>query len=366
MQIIKRFFVLFFMLTLPLSGSLAAEVKVKGKASTKFETGLFSKKPSAKMKEKTIEAAKAAAWKRYTASFNAAKLRSYKVMEAEFLETINSYIIDTSIVDEFTDKETKSYTVVIRMSVNDTAVGSKLGTASAAGSQMGEGSTFSFIFVAREAQSRTSFKEKGTNMATTEGRVASEESIASSGGTTVSGVSGKTASKTVTGGSTEQKSDNLIYRTENSSDINAAMSEQLTVAGFETVEYDDVVSTCGGVEMAVVNAEFTKSEKMSRKSRKSVMAGMRECEVRFFAVGTLDVGISDIDPVSGMKRVFVSAKAEVYNLAKRLPRKVASVSPTQFAGLGPDSTVARRNALNSAGKKAAEIIVDQLNMKNIR
>ncbi len=366
MQIIKVLLVSIFIAALSLSVAFAAEVQVKGKATTKFESGLFSKKPSAKMKEKTIKAAKTAAWKRFTASFNAAKLRSYKAMEAEFLRTFDEYIIDYSIVDEFTDKATKGYTVIILMSVDATAIDAKLSANSAAGTQMGEGSYFTFVFVAREAESRTSFKEKETNISTAEARVASEESIASGGGTTVSGTSAKSASKTVTGGSTVKKSDKVVYRTESSSDINSAMSEQLTVAGFEVVEYVDVASDCGGVEVEVMESEFTKSEKLSRKTRESAFGASRDCDVSFFAIGTLDVGINDVDPVSGMQRVYVSAKAVVYNLAKRLPKKVASVRPTQFAGIGPDASVARRNALNLAGEKAASIIVDQLNMKNLR
>jgi hypothetical protein len=56
----------------------------------------------------------------------------------------------------------------------------------------------------------------------------------------------------------------------------------------------------------------------------------------------------------------------VWNLEKRLPRKVASVGPVQKQGLGPDAKVAMRNALNIAAEEAAKEIVAILNSKGIR
>ncbi len=351
---------------LVVSGVSAQEVRVKGKGTTKYEGGLFSSSPSADMKAKTIEEAKAAAWKRYTSSFNAAKKRSYKEMEPQFLGALDDYILDYSIVDEMSDESSNSYTVVIRMSVDEGAVTSMLNSNSAAGSQMGEGSNFTFIFVEREAASRTSFKAKETNISVAEGQAKSKESIASSGGTTVSGASGKSMAKTVTGGSTVRKADKVQYRASSSSDLDAKISEQLTTAGFEVTPYGDVVSSCGGAEPAAIREEFSQADSLSRQTRKMAIDGARECEVPFFALGTADVGVSDVDPVSGLQRVYVSVRAQVWNIAKRLPKQVASVGPVQFSGLGPDADVARRNALSLAGEKAGSIIVDQMNMKNLR
>ena len=366
MQIMRTFVLALCVMTISIASAAAQEVNVKGKATSKFESGLFSSSPSAEMKSKTIEAAKVAAWKRYTAAFNPAKQRSYKAMELEFLSALDQYVLDYSIVDEFTDESSSSYTVVLRLSVNGTAVDAKLSASSAAGAQMGDGSYFAFIFLAREAASRTSFKAKETKIGTAQSGLKSQESIASTGGTTVSGSQIKTQKKTVTGGSTVRKSDKVEYRTSSSGDINAAISEKLTVAGFEVVDYGDVVSECGGAEPDAIKAEFSVSDSLSRKTRKMAIGGARACEVSYFAVGTLDIGVNDIDPVSGLQRVYVSVRGQVWNIAKRLPKKVASVGPVQFSGTGPDATVAMRNALRLAGQKAGSIMVDQMNMKNLR
>ena len=64
--------------------------------------------------------------------------------------------------------------------------------------------------------------------------------------------------------------------------------------------------------------------------------------------------------------MFVSVRGQVWSITKKLPRKVASVGPVQFAGLGPNDTVAMRNALILAAKEAGTAIVDQLNAKGIQ
>ena len=344
----------------------AQEISVKGSASQAFDSGIFSSEPNAKMKKQVLEAAKLAAWKRYTSSFNSAKARSYNALETSFLSNLDKYILDHQIIDAFVDETAKSYSIVIRMSINGTAVEEMLNSNSAAGAQMGEGSYFTFLFLARQTASQAKFFDKVINMSTSDTKVLAEESISSSGGETVAGVETKTAEKTVTGGSVVKKADKLEYVTVSSMDINTAISEELTVAGFEVVDYVDVVDACGGAEPDQIATEFSQADDISRQTRKLAIAGARECDVSYFALGTLDVGMNDIDPVSGLDRVYVSVRGQVWSIVKRLPKKVVSVGPIQFAGLGPDAQVARRNALLLAGREAGSIIVDQMNMKNLR
>jgi hypothetical protein len=45
---------------------------------------------------------------------------------------------------------------------------------------------------------------------------------------------------------------------------------------------------------------------------------------------------------------------------------VGSVGPKTFSGLGPDNTVAAKNALTAATQETVKILVDQLNAKGIR
>jgi hypothetical protein len=65
--------------------------------------------------------------------------------------------------------------------------------------------------------------------------------------------------------------------------------------------------------------------------------------------------------------VFVSVTAQIWDIsAKPLPRKIGSVGPVQFSGMGPDQSVASKNALNLAAKETGKQLVDQLNAKKVR
>ncbi len=67
-----------------------------------------------------------------------------------------------------------------------------------------------------------------------------------------------------------------------------------------------------------------------------------------------------------MTRVYVSVNGKVMDLRGRFPKTVASVGPVQYAGLGPDIIVARRNALRQAGEHAAHDLTSKMQAKGIK
>jgi hypothetical protein len=105
---------------------------------------------------------------------------------------------------------------------------------------------------------------------------------------------------------------------------------------------------------------------MSAQIRSKVFAAARKCNVRYFSVGTIDIGLKDVDPVTGNKRVYVSVRAQLWDISPMIPRKIGSVGPVQFCGLGPDQSVAGRNALIIAAKETAITLTEQLNAKGVR
>jgi hypothetical protein len=264
------------------------------------------------------------------------------------------------------DKSNKTYTVMVRVKINESAVETKLSFESAAGKlESGEGSLFSFIFVAREASEVKSYDAKKTNITMAESKNMAEEKSSMNDGTMVSGDATKSVKKVQTGGSSVKKADKVRYRVSSNQNLDAAINEILSPAGFEIVEYNDVVSECGGAELEEIKNEFSADHEISRKTRKSALRSARECEVSYFAIGTLDVGMHDTDPVSGLKRVHVSVNAKVWNIERKLPKRIASVNSDTFAGLGPNPQVAHDNALKKAASITAKIIVDQMNAKSL-
>ena len=366
MKLIKLSVLLVFALAVVFGTGLAEARDYKGKAVVPYKPKAFSKKPSDEVKHKAIEKAKFNAWKNYTSGFNMARQKAYKKMEAEFLNHLDEYISEYTILADKVNKENKTYTVMVRVKINESAVETKLSFESAAGKlESGEGSLFSFIFVAREASEVKSYNAKKTKITMTESKNMAEEKSSMNNDTMVSGDSTKSMKKEQSGGSTVRKADKVSYRVSSNQNLDAAINEILSPAGFEIVEYNDVVSECGGAELEEIKDEFSADHEISRETRKSALRSARECEVSYFAIGTLDVGLQDTDAVSGLKRVYVSVNAKVWNIERRLPKRIASVNSDTFAGLGPNAQVARDNALKKAATKAAKIIVDQMNAKGL-
>jgi hypothetical protein len=217
-----------------------------------------------------------------------------------------------------------------------------------------DNSLFSFLFLARKTSSvtehddtRTDFREQ---VNTTPGKVGL--------------VTGK--QKVTIGGSTVRREDDVRYSVTSSQDIDAAMGEVFTSAGIEYGAYEDVMINGGGPDPKVIQAQFATTDDMSAQIRSKVFAAARKCNVRYFSVGTIDIGLKDVDPVTGNKRVYVSVRAQLWDISPMIPRKIGSVGPVQFCGLGPDQSVASRNALIIAAKETAITLTEQLNAKGVR
>jgi hypothetical protein len=342
-------------------------VRVKGVSTFHYESRVFSNDPDAEDMKKALAKAKESAWDTYTSRFNAGRMKQYLQIKDEFQKNINLYITEIRLVNQSVDEDAKKVTTIIRAIINESAVNALFSKFSASGSQAtGEGSPFVFLFVARRAASVKSFDDKRVKITKSELSRSDKERLSANDTTAESSTTNESFSNTASGGSTVKKSAQISYSVSSSQDIDAAMGDVLTSAGFEVISYDDIVSECGGTERKLITNEFKRNDDMSRRSRRAAIKGSRECDVRFFATGTLDMGIRDTDPVTGNKRVVVSVRAQVWNITRRLPRKVASVGPVQFSGLGPDETVAQRNALILAAKNAGQTLVDQMNSKNIR
>lgn len=348
-----------------LLASAVQAAEVQGKADVPFENGFFSKGPDAKLRQQGVAAAKANAWNRYTATFNPARMKSYKAIEKDVLANMDQYIIDYSILDEAVNKDTQLFSIAIRANINEAALDTRLNAAGSGPASSGGGQMFSFVFAARETATLKSFDDRKTAINMAESELNAKKSGGISGGGASVAESSTSVNKTTTGGSTLRQADDRTYRVRSGADVDAALTETLSGYGFEVVGYPDVYSNCGGPAPDVLNKEFAASDEMTPGSRTSAIASARNCEVKYFSVGTLDIGLSDVDPVTGNKRVFVSVRSQVWDISSKLPRRVASVGPIQFAGLGPDAEVASRNALRLAATSSAKTMVDQLNSKGV-
>ncbi len=356
----------------------AQSIPVTGNASIAIEGGVFSSSPSKDDMQRAIDAARLSLWKNYAArSFSEARTKQMLGREAEIQARLGDFLSDVTVVDKSHDKATNTFRVAVRGNVNATLVdqffhglvgGAAVGGGS--GDANATGNAFAFLMMARQVTLVRQFDAKVIKVeehSASHGRRDAESESSGARGQVGSIESTETAlSKRTTGGSVERKSDQVSYQVQSSQDIDTAIGSTITSGGFEMITYDDVASNCQGADPTRVRAEFVAADEMSMAMRKQVIDAVRRCEVRYFGVGTIDSGASDIDPVSGQRRVVVSVRAQVLDVSKRLPTRVASVGPVQFAALGDDQAVATRRALERAARESTRTLIDQLNSKGIR
>lgn len=353
-----------------MSVSLAAasQTSILGTYTRTAQGSVFSSEPSRQDRDAAIAGAKLNAWRGYAGKFNGARTRLLTANQAQAEAKIDQFLSNVSVVDEAYDRKTGALQLAVRAVVNETQVDEffrQLG----AGGKKGGGELMAFVFLARQQDSVRAFDARRTDVSQVSvSTTAGENSVEASAGNTEA--LGEQASitktnKRVTGGSTERKSDKITYRVSSSENIDAAMSDALTTGGYEIAAYADIEAECGGETLERIRDEYVAADELTTATRKKMLDGARTCEVRYMATGTLDIGVADTDPVTGNRRVFVSVRGQVLDLQQKLPRRVASVGPVQYSGLGADESVAMRNALNNAAKASAHALIDQLNAKGI-
>ena len=253
----------------------------------------------------------------------------------------------------------------------------------------GEGSVFVTMFVARQALESTTFdaERRSSRSATkttdrskkakSKSKKLAKEQVGSSGGKAISMAKQKSMSKSKSRnsstrssssqntGSTTRRSDKTSYKIISAKAADGAMSESLIKAGYEPSPYEFVAEECEGVSKDEISETFTTKEEMGRKQRRSAFRAARECEAKFFGVGTMTADIARTHR-SGKKMVTVRLQGTVYNISKRLPRKVADIPPTQFRGVGSNEDSARTNALKKAGRKAGQMITKAMQAKGLK
>ena len=357
-------FAVFFWVSVP---TFAQSVSSRGMATTSYGFTLDAAKRREAMDKAALNALET-----WVAETGAAKVKLFDKHRSEVAGNIGRYVLSSTILSEQQDKKAKTFTVVVRAEINSTLVQAVLddGSATANTSSVNR-SLLTFVFVARSQDSVQSFDDKVYRRAdvtrsydekTREGESFRRSSVSTSGSRT------ETDSVAVTtGGSVTRKSDNLTWKVSNANEINTAMSGIFSAAGYEVVEAEYVEGESRGLlKVANIRKDFGAGNDLEPQTLRNTADGVRAAGIPYLAYGTLDVGMRDRDPASGNVRVHVTVTGKVLDLTGRFPRTVTSVGPTQYAGIGPDESVARTNALREAAEQAAQQMTNELNLKQVR
>lgn len=361
----KNFMVCFVVFTFFATTAFAGMVKVQGVGQMTY--GGWGG-PSASVKQEALTKAKLNALTRHASGFSTAKLKNFEAIRSDLEKSIDRYVPVAKMLDEETNKGAKTYSVVVQASVDTGLVDLEIQKVSAI-EQSGENdkSYLSFVFVSREAKQVKKFDARVSKRRVEEKSEEQSEEASVEGNAAQLIADSKTDSVLTTGGSTVQKSDQIEYDVSNSADINVTMGDVFSTSGFEVVEAVYLEEETNGlVNVENFIEDYRYGDDISGDTRRDAVKGCRSVDIGYFAIGTLDVGMKDTDPVSGLTRVNVSVSGKVLSLKRRFPKTVASIGPVQYAGLGPDQVVAKRNALKKAGESAAKDLVAQLQAKDIR
>lgn len=365
MSLIRSLF-LFLALALLANPGLAQTVSTKGMGSASFGMRL-----SPEIRAQALTKAKINALESYVAESGAAKLRLFETHRDALINEIDRFVLSAVPLSENEDKKAKTYTVVIRAEINAPLLQAKLDAGSAvSSSRPSERSLLTFLFMARSQDTVQSFQDKeyrradvsqGYSEKTREGDAFRGNSVSTSGS-----IDKSVSAAITTGGSTTARSDSITWKVANAAEVNTAMTGAFSAAGYEVVEAEYVESESRGLlSIERIRKDFSKGNDLAAATMRDTANGIRAADIPYLAIGTLDIGMRDRDPVSGNLRVFVTVTGKVLDVSGRFPRTVSSVGPVQFAGTGPSETVARTNALQLAAEKAAQQMINELNVKAV-
>ncbi len=387
MQVNLKTLGLLLALCVGITVSLTSQAQVataRGKASVPYEASVFGSKASPEVKEKALRAAQVKAVEFYYAEAGEAQSANFDAIRDRVAASLDQFILEATVLDEQDQTDKRVYTVTVRTSINVAKLRNavKSGSATQAVAKADK-SKLTFLFVSRQVDSEKSFDDRvyqrvdrgvkvGVNGS--DNRQGSEGESIRGGriGTNASvnrnaSLEAKRTDTIETGGSTTRKSSESTWRIFPSANLNAVFTGIFASAGFKVVEAAYVEPyTNGLLKIKSVENDYKTGNDLDPATLRDVVRGLQAAQIPYLAFGTLDVGLADIDPASGLSRVAVTVTGKILDLSTGIPENLSTVGPVQYAGLGPTEAEARGNALKKAADSAARELVSQVTNLGLR
>ena len=344
-----------------------------GSVEAAYETkSNFNNKPKAEDIAAAETQAVRNAWQSYVGScMGAGRMQQYIAQQNDILRNLDSYLISKQVAHSF-DKKSKTITAEALLMVNQPIIDGIFTSTSGGGD--GDGAYMVWIFAAKQASYTkesdvTTYDADVSKQSSAKSLNSQETVFAEDDTTTVESTLTETKSKSSSGGETTQRGAERTavireFDLVPTIDFNTKFSEIMSLNNYEPTEYLDVLDACGGEELEVVEEELAFDGRMSRETRRAVVTGLRDCEVAYLAIGTIEVNQPKVSAVEGYT-VTVSITGEVLDVSRRLPKKVAAIGPVLGQAGGDEDNIAVKNALTIAGDLAAKEIVSRLNAKGV-
>ncbi|MGC7523333.1 hypothetical protein [Pandoraea pneumonica] len=362
------------------TSALAQVQQARGKATVTYEGWSISRDDKAR----ALSAAQLKAVEFYYADAGEAESENFDAIRQKILADPDRYILDSTILAEEENSDKKQYTVAVRLSLNVANLRNavKANSAVAKGGAAGR-SPLAFIFVSREVstsreyddrvykrvdgkvdvKAQSNYSEKGV-----EGESIRGGQIGTSASTSAQMSGSMQRSVSVeTGGSKTRRATDSTFRLIPSANLSQVFTSTFAKAGFKVNEAALIEPYTGGqFKVANVENDYQTGMDLKPATLASMVSGMRVAHMAYIALGTLDVGLADRDPNSGLMRVAVTVNAKLLDIGQTIPDTIASVGPVQYAGTGPTEAEARNNALRLAANNAARELTSQITNLNLR
>jgi hypothetical protein len=378
MQVIKK---LFLVLLVAFATVATAQVQqARGKATIPY----LGKSATPDIKSKATQSAQLKAVEFYYAEAGESEAANFDAVREKIISDPDRYILETTVLAEEDSADKKQYTVTVRVSLNVANLRNAVKANSVvAKTGRTDKSALAFLFISRQVDSVKAYDARvfkrvdesdkvntagSTSSTGIEGESVSRSQVKTNSATTSQESAGVSRTRTVeTGGSTVRRSSESTWRLIPSANLNNVFTSTFSRAGFKVSEAAVIEPYTGGqFKVSAVEDDYKQGSDMKSTTLQSVVSGMRTANIPYVAIGTLDVGMADQDPSTGLARVGVTVNAKIYDVTQTIPDTIASVGPVQFAGMGPTEAEALANALKLAANNAARELISQVTNIGVR
>ncbi|MDR0227004.1 MAG: hypothetical protein LBI66_11325 [Burkholderiaceae bacterium] len=367
-------------LALCAAGVHAQVQQARGKASVSYQ----GPQVGAEDKARALMAAQLKAVEFYYAEAGQSESENFDAVRDRIRSDPDRYILEHTVLSEEDSVDRKQYTVSVRVALNVANLRNAVKSNSAVVKAGPAGrSPLAFIFVSRQVASSKSFDDRVYKRVDesddVKAQVASSEkgsegeslrggrisTSASTSGTVNASVKSSRVSES--GGSTTRRASESSWRLIPSANLSQVFTSNFAKAGFKVSEAAMVEPYTGGhFKVAAVENDYKSGMDLQSSTLASMVAGMRTAQIPYIALGTLDVGLADQDPQTGLVRVGVTVNAKILDIGQTIPDTIAAVGPVQYAGMGPSEDEARNNALKLAANNAARDLTSQITNLGLR
>jgi hypothetical protein len=362
------------MVTAMATAAHAEIIPAKGVATLEY-TG-FKVQPE--VRDRAILNAEINALDRYIAEHNPAKQRIYDQAKPDIVSSLQDYVLGVTVLSEVQDKKQHLYTVSVRADLNANTLENRLTDSAGLTPTHGDAQDIALVFVARSRASTKIYDDKIHKRCDTDStasnsykgavKTVESEKLRSNSIGTKDEVDGSedaeshTTDSVTCGGSITKKADSVEWTVAESENFDQQLTGAMTDTGYNLVPgaYID------RLDLISIRKDFATGNDLMPQTQRNMVQAIRASGLRYVVVGTMDVGASDRDPVSGNVRVYVSINAKLLDVSGNFPRPVAAIGPEQYSGLGPDESVARTEATKRASQAVAKTLIDRLAVKGVR